>query len=164
MKPTPFTPKNRLSYSCSLLCLFLLLNGINGCLIKKDEINNGFRIIAEANLNELVAHIELYNLQHGRYPDSLRQLQHINSFVPIVDPVQGVNMRRNSLFNYGRVGAKYYLFSSGKDGIPHTVDDFYPSIDISDSSKIGLVIPPLKISRITPLPNHSASTPSSSHP
>ncbi|MBS1662531.1 MAG: hypothetical protein JST68_15925 [Bacteroidetes bacterium] len=42
----------------------------------------------------------------------------------------------------GRVGDKYWLFSSGIDGIPGTKDDFYPEIEIEDSSRVGLVRKP----------------------
>jgi hypothetical protein len=90
-------------------------------------------------LNQVLADIELYKLQYGHYPDSLPQLRSSNLFAPVTDPIQNYELRSNRYFNYGRVGDKYYLFSSGTDGIPHTADDFYPKLDIPDSSKIGLI-------------------------
>ncbi|HEV9037038.1 MAG TPA: hypothetical protein VGQ51_10465 [Puia sp.] len=99
----------------------------------------GFKFFTQNNLNQTVAEIELYHIQRGRYPDSLQQLKSIDSFPPIWDPMQRVG--KSPKLNYGRVGDKYFLFSSGLDGIPHTKDDLYPQIAIHDSSKIGLIRP-----------------------
>lgn len=46
---------------------------------------------------------------------------------------------KNSYYNYEKVGDKYLLFSSGQDGIPNTKDDLFPQVEISNSSKIGLI-------------------------
>jgi len=96
-----------------------------------------FKPFTQNDLNQLVAEIELYKLQRGHYPDSLKQLKSIDKFTPLNDPIQF--RPGKSSFIYGRVGDKYYLFSSGLDGIPNTKDDLYPSIDIPDSTKIGLI-------------------------
>lgn len=97
----------------------------------------GFKVFTQNNLNQTVADIELYHLQRGQYPDSLGQLKAVDSFPPIWDPV--LPHDQPNVLNYGKVGDRYFLFSSGLDGIPHTQDDLYPQIAISDSSKIGLI-------------------------
>jgi hypothetical protein len=43
-------------------------------------------------------------------------------------------------YNYERIGEKYTLFSSGTNGVAGTKDDFYPQIEIPNSSKIGLIV------------------------
>ena len=100
---------------------------------------DGFKVFTKDNLNHTVADLELYHLQFGQYPDSLTQLKKIEQFPPYFDPMQRIGA--SSYLNYGKVGDKYYLFSSGLDGIPHTEDDLYPTVEISDSSKIGLIRP-----------------------
>ena len=91
-------------------------------------------------LNTLVQSIEFYKLQNGQYPDSLQQLNKGDKLVLIQDPLQIGKGRKKLLnYNYEKVGDKYLLFSSGLDGIPNTPDDFYPQIQISDSSKIGWI-------------------------
>ncbi len=87
-------------------------------------------------MNSIVKEIEFYKIEHGTYPDSLKQLNAKNEFLDIYDPVQGDN---NAIFNYHRIGNKYTLFSSGLDQVPGTADDIYPSIKI-DTSKIGLIV------------------------
>ncbi len=99
----------------------------------------GFEEISQTQINSLVKSIEFYKLAHGEYPDSLKQLFDEDKSAPIGDPVQGMNSKRNSYYNYEKIGNKYLLFSSGQDGIPNTKDDLYPNLPISDSSKIGFV-------------------------
>ena len=84
--------------------------------------------------------IEFYKLQNGKYPDNLEQLQDNDPMAPITDAVQGSQMKEHPFYNYEKVGEKYTLFSSGVDGIAGTKDDFYPQINIPDSSRIGLII------------------------
>ena len=90
-------------------------------------------------LNSLVKNIEYYKLTHGQYPDSLKQLLEDDKLAPINDAVQGMNTKGDSYYNYGKVGDKYFLFSSGPDGIPKTKDDLFPQVPITDLSKIGLI-------------------------
>ena len=99
----------------------------------------GFEDISQMQLNSLVKNIEFYKLSHGHYPDNLQQLLDDDKLAPINDAAQGMNTKGDSYFNYEKVGDKYILFSSGKDGIPNTKDDLFPQITISDSSKIGLI-------------------------
>ena len=97
--------------------------------------------ISKMQMNMLVKDIEFYKLSHGQYPDNLQQLQKGTQPVPIVDPAQGFNMKEDAVYNYERVGDKYRLYSSGRDGIPGTKDDLFPEVTITDSSKIGLLPP-----------------------
>jgi hypothetical protein len=98
-----------------------------------------FAQLSQMQLNSVVKNIEFYKIQHGQYPESLKQLRVEDQFAPIFDPIQLNQHRQNTNFNYERLGDKYTLFSSGQDGIPHTKDDLYPDIQISDSTKIGLI-------------------------
>jgi hypothetical protein len=99
----------------------------------------GFEDISQMQLNSLVKNIEFYKLEHGQYPDSLKQLLDDDKLAPINDAAQGMNIKGNSYYNYEKIGNKYLLFSSGQDGIPNTKDDLFPQITITDSSKIGLI-------------------------
>ena len=105
----------------------------------------GFEPIVRSDLNSLVADIELYRLQHGRYPDSLPQLRVIDKLVRIQDPIQTLRIKEGHLdldyYQYQNLGDKYYLFSNGVDGLPNTADDIFPQVDINDSSKIGFIRP-----------------------
>jgi hypothetical protein len=100
---------------------------------------NGFKHVAQMQLNSLVKDVEYYKLIHGQYPDSLKQLLDDDKSAPVNDVARGMNRKRNSWFNYERIGVKYILYSSGQDGIPHTKDDLFPQVHTTDSSKIGLI-------------------------
>jgi hypothetical protein len=102
-------------------------------------LKQGFEDISQMQLNSLVKNIEFYKLQHGQYPNNLKQLLKDDKLAPINDAAQGMNMKGDSYYNYQKVGNKYSLFSSGQDGIPNTEDDLFPQITITDSSKIGLI-------------------------
>lgn len=104
-------------------------------------IGTGFTNVSQSELNSLVKNIEFYRIQHGQYPDSLKQLLADDKLAPIVDISQEKGYGKIPYFNYQRVGDKYILFSSGKDGIPHTKDDLYPQIKLADSNRIGLIKP-----------------------
>jgi hypothetical protein len=76
----------------------------------KEELNTAFK------------DVEFYKLQHGHYPDSLREVEHF---------------RQRELF-YQKTGDKYWLFAVGEDKQPFTADDMYPTMDPADSAKFGL--------------------------
>ncbi len=99
----------------------------------------GFEDMSQLQLNSLVKNIEFYKLEHGLYPDSLKQLLSDDKLAPINDAAQGISRKVNSYYNYKKVGDKYFLFSSGQDGVPNTKDDLFPQIRITDSTKIGLI-------------------------
>ncbi|WP_256004048.1 MULTISPECIES: type II secretion system protein GspG [Pedobacter] len=100
-----------------------------------DLSKEGFAEISKNQLTSLVGHLEAYKIKHGKYPDSLPQLLTDNKFAPIHDAVQGVQLRKNTLYNYQKVGDVYKLSSMGQDGIPNTKDDFYPEIWIDADNK-----------------------------
>jgi hypothetical protein len=112
----------------------LFYAGIHASIFKK-----GFEDISQMQLNSLIKNIEFYKLEHGQYPDSLKQLLNDDKLAPIYDPVQGLQTKPNTYFDYEKVGDKYLLFSSGLDGIPNTKDDLFPQLTITDSNKIGLI-------------------------
>jgi hypothetical protein len=99
----------------------------------------GFADISKIQIRQVVMGIEFYKLQHGHYPDSLKQLQEVDKLVPINDAATGMQLIKHGNYNYKRIGDKYTLFSSGIDGIAGTKDDFYPEMEIRGSSKIGLI-------------------------
>ena len=98
--------------------------------------------MAQKDLNDLVKSIEFYKFENKQYPDSLQQLDSLQPLASINDPIltfRHMHEDGKRLFYYKRLGNKYTLFSSGLDEVPHTKDDIYPSVTISDSSKIGLI-------------------------
>jgi len=98
--------------------------------------------MAQTELNDLTKDIEFYKFQNKQYPDSLQQLTTERTLVIINDPIltyRHMSDEMNMLFNYKRIGNKYTLFSSGLDEEPHTADDIYPIISISDTSKSGFM-------------------------
>ena len=113
---------------------FLIYEATSGTLFNDSELQ-----MTKSNLNDLVKKIEFYKLQNDHYPDSLKQVDddHMTFMYESMHPSFGSN--KAVLFNYKRIGNKYTLFSSGFDGIPHTKDDVYPTIDVSDTSKFGFI-------------------------
>ena len=103
-----------------------------------DMFKEGMTKLSQSSLNSLVKNVEFYKMQKGMYPDSLQQLRGDDSLLIVYDPLQ-IKIGKSGLYNYRRIGDKYTLFSSGKDGIAGTADDLYPTVQIADSSKIGLI-------------------------
>jgi len=103
------------------------------------DIDKAFIQTSQMQLNELMKDVEFYKMQYGIYPDSLEQITKNNQIVNIHDFLQIQKGRKNTKYNYKKVDNKYYLFSSGIDGIPNTADDLYPIIAKSDSGKFGLI-------------------------
>ncbi len=113
---------------------FLFYYMKNGDLSKQ-----GFAQISQMQLNSLIKNIEFYNIENGHYPDNLKDLLQKDNVVSIYDPIQTVQQRENTMYNYEKTGDKYQLFSSGEDGVPKTSDDLFPVVTISDSSRIGYI-------------------------
>jgi len=122
-----------------LVLTIIFLAGCNP--FNSPKMNEGFTQISKLQIKQVVMDIEFYKLQYGHYPDSLPQLQDTDALVPITDAAPGMQTKI-AYYNYERIEEKYTLFSSGMDGVAGTKDDFYPEIDIPDSSKIGLIIKP----------------------
>ncbi len=112
----------------------LFYAGTHASVFKK-----GFENISQMQLNSRVKNIEFCKRSHGQYPDRLEQLRDDDKLAPINDAAQGMNIKEIAYYNYEKIGEKYVLFSSGQDGIPHTTDDLFPQVTITDSSKIGWI-------------------------
>ena len=98
----------------------------------------GFGEISQTYLNSLVAKIEFYKTENGKYPDSLQQLKKGKEIVLIHDPVQINKGNKENLFFYQRDSSRYKLFSRGQDGKPYTEDDLFPQVSENAVDKIGL--------------------------
>ena len=105
---------------------------------KSDLGKKGWEQHAQMQLNSLIKDIEFYKLEHGVYPDSLKQLEKENEFVFITDPTQSTQGRKNIYYNYKNIGDKYLLFSSGSDGISNSDDDIFPETQ-SENKNIGWI-------------------------
>jgi hypothetical protein len=81
--------------------------------------------LSQNNLNSLVADVEYFKAQTGKYPDNLEQLKSFDPFVFITDASQS---KADAYYNYKNLGDKYLLFSSGEDQLTNTSDDLYPKI------------------------------------
>ena len=109
--------------------------------VNSESNRKTFAPLFQGQLNTLMKEVEFYKLQHGVYPDSLGQLKFDDKSISIGDQLQSMNDKvKNKNYNYKKIGNKYYLFSSGVDGIPNTTDDIYPKMSPADTSKFGLII------------------------
>jgi hypothetical protein len=81
-----------------------------------------FEGIAKQELNTVVAGIEFYKLEYGRYPDSLEELGKVKLFISYSDPME--KGTKFGDFQYKKYGDKYTVFSVGADGIAGTEDEF----------------------------------------
>jgi type II secretion system (T2SS) protein G len=99
--------------------------------------------MAVTMLNSAVKEVEYYKLQHGHYPNSLRDLvsKDPNNSSTFIDPTfverKGTN---DSCFFYelDASGTSYFLRSVGPDGIPFTADDILPTISEEERKHTGL--------------------------
>ena len=95
--------------------------------------------IVRDELNSNVKAIEFYKLQNGFYPDSLPQLMNDDCMFAIYDLFSKEKHAPRSYFTYYKTGNRYTIFSVGPDGKPNTADDIYPTVAITDSTRIGLI-------------------------
>ncbi|MHB9020183.1 MAG: type II secretion system protein GspG [Minisyncoccota bacterium] len=116
--------------------------------IKKGGIYDDLRLrMAKSNLTSLVESIEYYNLQNGKYPESLDILAKSmpkEKPVFIYDPTK-INIldNTNNTTFYCQIveeGKAYYLLGVGSDNKPFTADDILPEIDMTKGKNIGLRI------------------------
>ena len=124
-------------------------------MMKTPQMQEGIMKMANINMNGLVQSIEFYKLQHGRYPESLSDLQESfkeQTALFIYDPTDPITFQvtgrkenqKPRTFFYERVadGSGYYLLSVGIDGIPFTADDLLPEVGSTESKNLGLRIHP----------------------
>jgi hypothetical protein len=102
-------------------------------------MDKAFKDAAEIQLTILVKEIEYYNIQNGRYPDSLPQLSKNSTSVTTFDPIQSRIKSKNSNYYYSRVDSGYFLFSAGYDGLPFTSDDVLPKVSCEEAQRIGIL-------------------------
>ena len=98
------------------------------------------RSIREQLLPPIIKAIEYHDLQYGRYPDSLEELQDKTAEVLFVhDLFAFVQGTEQTTFYYDvfSSGERYTLFSSGPDGLPFTEDDVLPEISEEEMKTIG---------------------------
>lgn len=81
--------------------------------------------LAQVRLNSLIADIEYYKDQNGKYPDSLAQVKVERELLFIIDLTSKADVH---YYNYTNLGKNYLLFSIGMDQIKNTSDDIYPKI------------------------------------
>jgi hypothetical protein len=106
---------------------------------KTTNMDSYFVGTSQTRLDNLMKDVEFYKLQIGIYPGSLEEAKKNSDAVWLTDPIQNNLGRKSNKYYYKKVGDKYYLFSTGKDGIAFTDDDIYPTITSSDCSKFGLI-------------------------
>ncbi len=119
-----------------LLAVFISVmafTNIFGATSKRKEMNEA---VIRHYLRLTVQGIEYYRFKKGSYPDNLNQVHSLDKSFPVYEPLYSF---RRILFNYKKVDNKYFLYSSGPDGIPNTKDDIYPDIPNGDIIKIGLI-------------------------
>lgn len=82
-------------------------------------------------MNNLVKDIEFYKLQHGDYPDSLKQVKATNRLALLNDPMSSRMFGQVKDLHYQKSDTGYILFSVGEDMKPNTRDDIYPSVQLN---------------------------------
>jgi hypothetical protein len=125
--------------SCILLTVIFYVNLLDNLkTVTKDKSN--FAPISQIGINDLVKEIEFYKVTHGVYPNHLDDIQESEEIISIIDPILLSNSTEGDLnYRYQKIGDKYKLYSVGIDMIENTSDDLYPTISISDSTKIGFI-------------------------
>jgi hypothetical protein len=105
-----------------------------------DDVDSGFATIAQMQINDLIKDVEFYKIQNGSYPDKLEAIQKNNSLATIVDPILLWHSSTGDLnYRYQKIGERYKLYSVGIDRIDNTVDDIYPTLAVTDTTKIGFI-------------------------
>lgn len=87
----------------------LFYAGTHASVFKK-----GFEGISQLQLNSLVKNVEFYKMQHGQYPESLKQLLDDDKLAPINDVAQGMNRKENSYYNYEKSVKSIHFFHQDK--------------------------------------------------
>jgi hypothetical protein len=100
-----------------------------------------FSVFSQPYINELIKSIEFYKTENGHYPHSLDELTKSSKLVRLEDPIAQSKTDNKRQFYYKRLGNRYTLFSSGIDRIPYNSDDIFPSANLFDSTRTGLMRP-----------------------
>lgn len=118
----------------TIITLFIIFQIKN--ISSENNFNQIIKDLSIQKMNSIVKEIEFYKMQNNEYPDSLQQIE--NTYLGISDPA--ISNKKNQSFYFKKTGMKYYLFSIGFDNKPFTNDDIYPTIEIKDSTKCGLIL------------------------
>jgi hypothetical protein len=108
------------------------------------KFNDDNYYITGQELNMVVKDIELYKTLYSVYPDSLDELLKVDKIPAITDPflettISPFDGKTNIEFHYKKIGNNYTLYSVGRDHLPNTMDDIYPSFLDSNNIKTGLI-------------------------
>lgn len=107
-----------------------------------EQYRKDFSVFSQPKMNTLVKALEFYKIENGMYPDSLEEISATDQNIDIYDPIlSGKPVINKKQFYFKKLGNKYLLFSFGVDRIPYTKDDIFPSQNLFDSSKTGLIKP-----------------------
>lgn len=87
--------------------------------------------IARMELDSLVAHLDAYRAEHGRFPSALSDLPPPGGpgrALPMIDhSISLLNMTTPYEYRPSRDGQQYDLIGAGADGIADTADDVLPT-------------------------------------
>ncbi len=125
--------------ACILLTVIFYVNLFDNLKTETKDKSN-FATLSQIGLNLLIKEIEFYKVKHGVYPNQLEDLQESENIISIIDPILLSNSTKGDLnYRYQKIGEKYKIYSVGVDMIDNTSDDLYPTISITDSTKIGFI-------------------------
>jgi hypothetical protein len=108
--------------------------------VQKGGVYDDLRVnLAQSQMTTVVQALELYKVQNGQYPESLKILEDSlseNSFVFLYDPTL-MSLAGKQFFYYKIISEnQYHVRALGRDGELNTEDDVFPSpID-----NVGLVV------------------------
>lgn len=101
---------------------------------KTESSYENWNVFTKNNLNKGFIYIEYYKTQNQTYPDSLEYFKKYDDFSSFIDTPKG------NKFYYEKVSdTSYYFFGIGKDEIPFTDDDQYPTLSEDGLKQNGLI-------------------------
>lgn len=101
---------------------------------KSDASYDNWSVYTKNYLNRTYIYLEYYKTQNNNYPDSLSMLKQYDNFLVITD-----TPNQNDFYYKKMSDSTYYLLGIGKDKIPFTKDDFYPSLADENPNRNGLL-------------------------
>jgi hypothetical protein len=105
--------------------------------VQRGGVYDGLRAqLTQRIVTDTVPMVEMYRIQHDRYPETLDELQ---AGRPANQPAFVTDGAGKPLY-YERVGEDhYYLRGVGPDGQAFTADDVVPVVDPATADKLGLL-------------------------
>ena len=100
--------------------------------------------LSKEELDSVVRDIESYKVFYSNYPNNLDEVLKVDNLCPISDPfiqstISPFDNKTNIEFHYKMIGKNYTLFSVGRDRLPNTPDDIYPTMIDSLNIHTGLI-------------------------